>query len=210
MESDDDKYLKLAEDPEQNAEVLEAMVRAAANSRGYTVEAWHGTRKGWGFSDFEVGKGGDHFGSLAQAEARGGRGNARKFFLKMEHTARIKDKGSLSKFPEGSDSVVYLNRFEGVSLESARKYSGEQFDAMTDREFRTAVPEAEMSFAVKSAAQIKSAAIIELDSSGKVIPLTRRFSISTDFRGVTDEPASLSKSGSHSKKRESGSLTYER
>lgn len=180
----DKRYLALARDPESNADELDEMVTEAAAANGFTVPAWHGRRGEWNFTAFDTKThGGIHFGTLAQAEARGLKGNARRFFLKMKSTVRCRDRGGFKRIPSGSDSVVYLNRWEGVSLETVKKFSAKELDAMSDEQFRASVPEAADSCIVKLPNQAKSAALVECDENGQIIPLSKRFDRLPDFRG---------------------------
>ena len=180
----DKRYLALARDPESNAPELDEMVTEAAAAKGFTVPAWHGRRGAWDFTVFDAKtQGGIHFGTLAQAEARGKKGNARRFFLKMESTVRCRDRGGFKRIPSGSDSVIYLNRWEGLSLATVKKFSAEELETMSDERFRASVPEAADSCIVKLPNQAKSASLVEFDENKKIIPLSKRFDRSPDFRG---------------------------
>lgn len=161
-------------------ETARRLVDEAARAAGYTVAGWHGSR-GWGFSVFKTGsEGGVHFGTLPQAEMRGGRGNARRFWLKMESTARLRDRGQFKAIPRGRDSAIYLNRYEGISVETVESIPGAVLDRLTDAQFKKRVPEAADSQLVKYAWQIKSADPITYDDNGQVIPLSQRFDLDND------------------------------
>lgn len=151
------------------------MVDEAAKKAGYNVEAWHGSKQ-WGFTVFDTSQeGGAHFGTLTQAEMRAGKGRARKFFLRMEHPTRTRDKRQFKKIRSGKDSVVYLNRYEGISVETVTSIPSSILDAISDSKFRSMVKEARDSFIVKNAWQIKSADPVTYDDAGNVIPLSQRF-----------------------------------
>lgn len=161
-------------------ETARRLVDEAARAAGYTVAGWHGSR-GWGFSVFKTGsEGGVHFGTLPQAEMRGGRGNARRFWLKMESTARLRDRGQFKAIPRGRDSAIYLNRYEGISVETVESIPGAVLDRLTDAQFKKRVPEAADSQLVKYAWQIKSADPVTYDDNGQVIPLSQRFDPAND------------------------------
>jgi len=161
-------------------ETARRLVDEAARAAGYSVAGWHGSR-GWGFSVFKTGsEGGVHFGTLPQAEMRGGRGNARRFWLKMESTARLRDRGQFKAIPRGRDSAIYLNRYEGISVETVESIPGAVLDRLTDAQFKKRVPEAADSQLVKYAWQIKSADPITYDDNGQVIPLSQRFDPDND------------------------------
>ncbi len=161
-------------------ETARRLVDEAARAAGYSVAGWHGSR-GWGFSVFKTGsEGGVHFGTLPQAEMRGGRGNARRFWLKMESTARLRDRGQFKAIPRGRDSAIYLNRYEGISVETVESIPGAVLDRLTDAQFKKRVPEAADSQLVKYAWQIKSADPVTYDDNGQVIPLSQRFDPDND------------------------------
>ena len=174
----DSEYLAAAE--RGDMDVAQRMVDEAARRAGYTVEGFHGKRGEWGFTVFNTtSEGGAHFGTLAQAEMRGGKGNARRFFLKADSPARLRDTGEFKRIPKGKSSAIYLNRYEGISAETVSKIPGSVLDRMSDAEFRRAVPEAGDSTLVRNAWQIKSADPITRDDSGNIIPLSQRFDKST-------------------------------
>ena len=120
---------------------------------------YHGTKKGANFDKLKTGiDGGIHLGSKAQAEMRG-TGKVYKIKPKLEKTKRVKDTDG-SWIPvikkakrQGYDSVVYLNRYEGLSTESIQKsrklgYTHEKLERISDSQFKKLFPESEDSYIV--------------------------------------------------------------
>lgn len=108
--------------------------------------------------------GGLHFGTETQARMRGG---SRARMIKAEVTVgkprRSRDLGGQweskigSAKSAGHDAIVYLNRYEGMSIERIEEAQrdGVDFDRLSDSAFRKRVPEAEDSYIVFDAACIK-------------------------------------------------------
>lgn len=175
----DAEYMAAVERGDMDA--AQAMVDAAAKAAGYDFEGWHGKRGNWNFDTFDTSKeGGAHFGTKAQAEMRGGSGNARRFYLRFEGPSRLRDKGQFKRIPIGKDAAIYLNRYEGISLETVKSIPSSKLDRMTDAQFRKAVPESKDSVVVKNSWQIKSADPVTRDAAGNVIPLSQRFNERSD------------------------------
>jgi hypothetical protein len=121
------------------------------------------------FDDSKSADGGFHFGALDQASMRvSGQGkNLMPVYLSANKLQRSKDMGAKwgakirSAKAAGYQGIVYLNRFEGLSTEVICRLSDEglleKLDAMSDAEFRKAVPQAQDSYIVFRPEQIKSA-----------------------------------------------------
>jgi hypothetical protein len=136
------------------------------------ITAYHGTNHD--FDELELDKtvdGGVHFGTLAQAAMRAaGKG---KRILEAEvdigESVRYRDTGSgwkakiASAKSNGFDSIVYLNRHEGVSVESVldAERKGIDLDVLTDASFRRAVPEATDSWIVFDQKRILNVRLFE-------------------------------------------------
>lgn len=127
---------------------------------------YHGTNKDFvKISINNTVDGGIHIGTLAQANMRSAGVNKRilEVFVDIRKPRRSKDAGGnwkskiASAKKSGFDSIVYLNRYEGISLESIQK--AENFninlDAISDAEFKQIVPEAQDSYIVFSDSQIR-------------------------------------------------------
>lgn len=187
----DAEYMKAVEAGDMAK--AQKMVDEAAKAAGYNIEGWHGKRGEWNFTVFNTSsEAGVHFGTREQAEMRGGKSNAKKFFLKLESTARVRDKGSFKRIPVGRDSAVYLNRFEGIPLETVRSIPGSVLDRMTDSQFKRAVPSSSDSYVVKNAWQIKAADPVTYDDKGSVVPLSQRFNpAKPDIRFAPADPGDL-------------------
>lgn len=141
---------------------------AVVNPDGTPRVVFHKTKTD--FTTFTDEKGdGLHFGSAAQASARGVGGGARTMpvYLKAERLKRMKDqawgwKAALKAARRsGFDGVVYLNRFEGISRERFQEafdkgITQDQMNEMPDSRFRKLFPEASDSFIVFTSTQVKS------------------------------------------------------
>jgi len=109
--------------------------------------------------------GGLHFGTLEQATMRAGKQSRLiRAYLLASRLRRCKDTGGnwkaliASAKRAGMDGIVYLNRYEGITTEVIARLSAsgelQRLDAMTDAQFRKAVPEAVDSFIVFTAEQV--------------------------------------------------------
>jgi len=127
---------------------------------------YHGTRRLIErFDQEETVDGGFHFGTYGQAQIRSlGEGQriieAKVSFRRLR---RVRDTGGAWREQiekakrSGYDAIVYLNRYEGISLESINRAqaAGVDLDALSDREFRQHCPEARDSLIVFSPQQIE-------------------------------------------------------
>ncbi len=111
-----------------------------------------------------------HFGGVNQALARA-RPTGRRLFcasLDVRNPARCRDTGGswnakiAHARANGHDSIVYLNRYEGVSLDSILRAerAGVDLDKLSDRQFLMHVPEAQDSYIVFDQASIKAVDLI--------------------------------------------------
>lgn len=135
------------------------------DGEGNPIIVYHGTREA--FNDFSRSltvDGGFHFGSLTQAQVRN-RAVAIPVYLKITHPRRSKDTGGnwrqkiISAKKAGHDGIIYLNRYEGITLETILRAEskGVDLDKLTDDEFRKFVPEAQDSYIAFYSVQIKVA-----------------------------------------------------
>lgn len=137
----------------------------ATDSNGDALSLYHGTNDE--FSEFDVSKtvdGGIHFGEIDQALMRSA--GAKKYLIQVELNVkkprRSKDDGGnwSSKIRSaknlGFDSIIYLNRFEGIKQESlvSSTKQAKDIDRLTDIEFRKHFPEARDSWIVFEKHQI--------------------------------------------------------
>jgi len=128
--------------------------RAVAGD-GSPLRLYHGTTREFDRFNPALSEGrGLHFGSLEQARMRGGRAaRILEVFIVAENPCRMVDKGSFGTEAvrrarqRGHDSIVYLNRYEGMTTERVKALaaSGDlhRLDGLNDRQFRKLVPEAQ-------------------------------------------------------------------
>lgn len=140
---------------------------------GNPAKMYHGTQKSFDVFDKKMTRdGGFHFGTLAQAEMRGGSkipgSNIMPCYLSIKKPRRVKDGGWAGRVNSaksaGYDGIVYLNRYEGIPLEAydreenkGKKFSVEFLDNMSDAQFKKHFPEAQDSWIAFEPSQIKSA-----------------------------------------------------
>jgi broad specificity phosphatase PhoE/2'-5' RNA ligase len=120
---------------------------------------YHGSKAN--FDNFQVSKdGGIHLGNVEQAVMR----NSHRIVavdVRAENPKRVRDDGGNWKTKiaqakrEGHDSIVYLNRYEGIGLNTVFSIPSATLDKLSDREFRKKVPEAGDSMIVFSPSQIR-------------------------------------------------------
>lgn len=135
---------------------------------GEPLVVYHGSNAD--ISEFDADStvdGGFHFGTAQQAGMRvsGAGKNLMPVYLAINNPRRSKDMGGkwkskiASAKSAGHDGIVYLNRYEGVSLETIQRAENEgvNLDRLTDEQFRRYVPEARDSYIVFRPEQIKSA-----------------------------------------------------
>ena len=135
---------------------------------GTPLVVYHGSNQT--FSEFRPGEdGGFHFAvDPEQAVHRALTGGMiYPVYLKAEKILRVKDRGSFSRRQiqqwkrQGYDGIVYLNRYEGMRLESVKTafdagVHGDALDNLSDEQFKKHFPEARDSYIVFSASQIRS------------------------------------------------------
>lgn len=129
----------------------------------------HGTNAD--FDDLDVSKssdGGIHFGTEDQAKMRSAGKNSRllRASIDIQKPKRYKDDGGNWKKKiaaakrAGYDSIVYLNRYEGLTTERIEHLSEigklDKLDNLSYTAFKKLVPEAEDSYIVFSNEQIKA------------------------------------------------------
>jgi GNAT superfamily N-acetyltransferase len=93
-----------------------------------------------------------HLGSFDQAAMRYPNGYFHLMAVDLDKVGRIKDSGSDKRSAitrarrAGKDAIVYLNRYEGISVTSLEdalaEFTNEQIDKMSDAKFRIVFPEA--------------------------------------------------------------------
>lgn len=132
---------------------------------GCALVVYHGTRET--FSRLDLSKtvdGGLHFGSQEQARMRAGKhGRLIAAHVEITSAQRSRDLGGGWKRriqqakAAGHDAIVYLNRYEGLSIERVMQAQreGVELDTLTDAQFRRYVPEAQDSWIVFSLDQVK-------------------------------------------------------
>lgn len=128
----------------------------------------HGTNTD--FDNLDVSKtsdGGIHFGSIQQAKMRAAGKNSKIIYadIDIKNPKRYKDDGSgwKNKIQRAKrakhDSIVYLNRYEGLTTERIEHLSDmgklDTLDSLSDSQFKKLVPEAEDSYIVFYNEQIK-------------------------------------------------------
>lgn len=138
---------------------------------------YHGTREQFDQLDPKhTVDGGLHFGSLAQAKMRcGSKGRIIKAEVRIAKARSSKDAGGnwASKIKSaksaGFDAISYLNRYEGIDIDSLNKVldSGKDPDRMTDAQFRKAFPEAEESVIVFNVDQVRILKTVDLSAKGE-------------------------------------------
>lgn len=134
---------------------------------GNPLIVYHGTKDDIvSFDKDKTIDGGFHFGSNKQANMRVS-GKDKKIipvYLKAKKLSRSKDTGGnwkskiKSAKSAGKDGIVYLNRYEGITLESIEiaQTAGINPDKLSDKKFKEWFPEAEDSYIVFEPKQIKS------------------------------------------------------
>jgi hypothetical protein len=125
---------------------------------------YHGTRQSFNALDPSVTvDGGLHFGTSAQARMRAGKtGRLIEAHIDINSARRSRDLGSQWKKrirearSAGHDAIVYLNRYEGIPLESVllAQAEGVDLDRLTDSQFKKRIPEASDSWIVFSTDQV--------------------------------------------------------
>lgn len=123
--------------------------------------------------------GGLHFGSQDQARMRGGK-KARMIEAQIEikKPRRSKDMGGQwagkikSAKSAGHDSIVYLNRYEGLPLARVEEaiQDGVDLDRLTDTQFKRRVPEATDSYIVFSPSSVISQQAVTSHQSATEAP----------------------------------------
>jgi hypothetical protein len=137
------------------------------DDNGQILELFHGTTADFDKFDSKMTvDGGFHFGSRDQAVMRSS-GNRDKYLIKValniKKPRESKDSGSgwkskiQSAKKAGFDGIVYLNRFEGIGVDSLAKALelGVDLDRLSDSDFKKLIPEATYSWIVFDPHQIK-------------------------------------------------------
>lgn len=137
---------------------------------------WHGSMTPVDRFDGSRGRSELHLGTLEQASMRGGR-HLYLFEIDPAKTRRIRDGGEVGKTQcraaraAGMDALVYLNRYEGISVESVQNAMDagihDRIDSMTDREFLKWFPEARDSWAILNPEDASLIASFECLSSAR-------------------------------------------
>lgn len=126
---------------------------------------YHATRAQFdAFDPKKTVDGGIHLGTEAQARMRGGKA-ARliQAEVNVDRPRRSRDLGGQwaskirSARAAGHDAIVYLNRYEGLSLERIleAQRDGVDLDRLSDAQFKRRVPEAQDSYIVLDPSQIR-------------------------------------------------------
>lgn len=187
----DSEYLELAKDPEKNESKLRDMVDDVAKAAGYTIKAYHGTKKD--FNIFDIGKNtnntmlgrGFYFAKDPDVVQRYGN---RKIsaYLKLSNPLNISG--------VNLNSVLYAlrNSVSGtvdvnLMLSDGRYANGVNTKKLTEfiksNGYDGISENTKGYYVVFDSDQIKSADPVTYDNSGKVIPLSVRFnSNSKDIR----------------------------
>lgn len=136
------------------------------DSEGRPLVVSHGTRSE--FDTFKDNPEGIHFGEESQAKMRSGSKRIIYSYLAINNPKKSKDtsgywtKAVKSAKSSGFDGIIYLNRYEGIPLESfenarSKGITDEMMDNMSDKDFLKLIPEAKYSYIAFSPTQIKSA-----------------------------------------------------
>lgn len=132
---------------------------------GQLLKLYHGTKQQ--FDKFDCDKtvdGALHFGSVGQASMRAAGRNKRviEVVLDIRNPKRCRDSGGqwkskvLAARRAGFDGIVYLNRHEGIGIDTIMRAEVEKIDLdqLSDAAFRLFVPEACDSWIAFDAAQV--------------------------------------------------------
>ena len=139
------------------------------------VTLWHGTSADIDVIDHDrISREGLHVGTRMQADMRA-RGVVLEVRVDLGRSRRCRDSGGnwgrriRAARAAGYDSIVYLNRWEGIPAEriDALAASGDlsKLDALSDTEFRKLVPEAADSFIILHGNDIRVLSRIDLTST---------------------------------------------
>ncbi len=132
------------------------------DSNGSPLLVYHGSKIQ--IDRFDTSKtvdGGLHFGSKSQASMRSSK-NLMSAYLNAKSLRRSKDMGGnwkskiSSAKSSGHDGIVYLNRYEGISIETVLRADAEKvnLDALSDAQFKKFAPESQDSYIVFYAKQV--------------------------------------------------------
>lgn len=173
VNDNDEYYLELAKNPEENKDILQRMVDEAAKKAGYDVKVWQAV---WGgkivgdrfdpkYIGVRNGSSLSQIGYMFSSESRVAKqfgGEVLPFFLKADNLTRLKSlDGSAwaakEAIKDGADVVLWENVIDGWSGPS---------------DIYLVAPGRE--------SQIKSADPITYDDAGNIIPLFQRFDSSKD------------------------------
>lgn len=136
---------------------------------------WHGSTVQIDDFGAQIGGKGVHFGSREQAAMRN-RAFLHEVEIDLKVVGRARDRQDWRSVARrsraaGKDGVLYLNRFEGLRTERLEELLarglGNRLDAMTDREFRRLVPEAEDSVLVVNPEAVRLVRVF--DREGRIV-----------------------------------------
>lgn len=193
----DAAYLRACRDGD-TAAAREIVLRAARDAGFVLGPVWHGTDAR--FTAFDTSCEGAHFGTEEQASALRGKGRLRlrPYMLAIRNPLRLPDIGVWDNF---NGLHAHLERHGHISPAQAERAWAEWMmsggrgwaaikAALRERGFDGIAYENELegpglSYIALEASQIRSAAPIERDRGGRIIPPSRRFAPDhADFRGL--------------------------
>nr|DAU44795.1 MAG TPA: nuclease [Caudoviricetes sp.] len=184
----DSEYLNLAQNSEENREVLSRMVENAAREAGYTRLFFHGSKKGGGFTVFRDWQYFTENREYAKRYAnRENPGSLYETYVKMENPfdTRIPEvrelfeqarqeygmgelqENGLPDWTDGYDIADYID-------ENDLPYDGIILDEGGDMVNGKPVSRG-LSYVIRDSSQVKSADAVTYDDNGDVIPLSQRF-----------------------------------
>lgn len=184
----DSEYLNLAQNSEENREVLSRMVENAAREAGYTRLFFHGSKKGGGFTVFRDWQYFTENREYAKRYAnRENPGSLYETYVKMENPfdTRIPEvrelfeqarqeygmgelqENGLPDWTDGYDIADYID-------ENDLPYDGIILDEGGDMVNGKPVSRG-LSYVIRDSSQVKSADAVTYDDNGNVIPLSQRF-----------------------------------
>lgn len=190
---DDAEYLRLAENPAQNYDRLNEMVRQAAEDAGYNRLFYHGAKNGGGFTVF---KDWQYFTENRNYAARYAQrdtdGSLYETYVKMKKPFDTRDAEARAIFDDAR-SELGLGEIQDTGLpdwtdgydlseyieENGLDYDGIILDEGGDMVNGQPVSRG-LSYVVRDSAQIKSSDVVTYDDSGNIIPLSERFNQQND------------------------------
>jgi len=139
------------------------------------VRLWHGSATRIDAIEMHhSADGGFHVGTRDQATTRA-RGVLHEIEAEITRVRRSRDTGGNWKSKvrdarsRGFDAIVYLNRYEGIPRERfdelMKDGSHDRLDAMGDKAFRRLVPEAQDSYIILRAEDVRIVDVVDLNAS---------------------------------------------